>query len=61
MSLRDLREQQPQIFAMMKTEFQTAIVGFAEVESIEKKRSPRTGQLEQIFKILATPSAPNSP
>jgi hypothetical protein len=28
MSLQDLREQQPQIFAMLKTEFRAAIVGF---------------------------------
>ncbi len=28
LSLQDLREQQPQIFAMLKTEFRTAIVGF---------------------------------
>ena len=28
MSLDDLREQQPQIFAMLKTEFRAAIVGF---------------------------------
>lgn len=28
LSLQELREQQPQIFAMLKTEFQTAIVGF---------------------------------
>src|SRR3712207_6315020 len=28
LSLADLREQQPQIFAMLKTEFRAAIVGF---------------------------------
>ena len=28
MSLEDLRQQQPQIFAMLKTEFRVAIVGF---------------------------------
>jgi hypothetical protein len=28
LSLKDLREQQPQIFAMLKTEFRVAIVGF---------------------------------
>jgi hypothetical protein len=28
MSLQDLREEQPQIFAMLKTEFRAAIVGF---------------------------------
>ncbi|KOP22706.1 ATP synthase [Hapalosiphon sp. MRB220] len=29
MSLQELREEQPQIFAMLKTEFRAAIVGFA--------------------------------
>jgi hypothetical protein len=29
MSLEELREQQPQVFAMLKTEFRAAIVGFA--------------------------------
>ena len=28
MSLEELREQQPQIFAMLKTEFRSAIVGY---------------------------------
>ncbi|MDF5729945.1 MAG: HAS-barrel domain-containing protein, partial [Rhizonema sp. PD38] len=28
LSLQDLREEQPQIFAMLKTEFRAAIVGF---------------------------------
>jgi HAS barrel domain len=32
LSLTDLREQQPQIFAMLKTEFRTTIVGFATPE-----------------------------
>jgi hypothetical protein len=34
LSLQDLREQQPQIFAMLKTEFRAAIVGF---------QAPQTG------------------
>lgn len=33
MSLQELREQQPQIFAMLKTEFRAAIVGFAPANS----------------------------
>jgi hypothetical protein len=32
LSLQDLREQQPQIFAMLKTEFSAAIVGFKTVQ-----------------------------
>lgn len=34
MSLQDLREEQPQIFAMLKTEFRAAIVGFEEPSPI---------------------------
>ncbi|MGB3300203.1 MAG: HAS-barrel domain-containing protein [Phormidesmis sp.] len=33
MSLDELREQQPQIFAMLKTEFRVAIVGFVPMEA----------------------------
>lgn len=33
MSLDELREQQPQIFAMLKTEFSVAIVGFVPMEA----------------------------
>ncbi len=33
MSLDELREQQPQIFAMLKTEFSVAIVGFVPMET----------------------------
>ncbi|WP_250125223.1 HAS-barrel domain-containing protein [Chroococcidiopsis sp. CCMEE 29] len=40
LSLQDLREQQPQIFAMLKTEFRAAIVGFEPRQ--ENKRSNRT-------------------
>ncbi|HEY9763413.1 MAG TPA: HAS-barrel domain-containing protein [Trichocoleus sp.] len=40
MSLDDLREQQPQIFAMLKTEFQVAIVGFQPPD-----RTGKPGQL----------------
>jgi len=38
LSLQDLREQQPQIFAMLKTEFRAAIVGF---ERPPEARSPQ--------------------
>ncbi|MGD1700068.1 HAS-barrel domain-containing protein [Dapis sp. BLCC M229] len=34
MSLPELREQQPQIFAMLKTEFRAAIVGFLSQENL---------------------------
>lgn len=39
LSLQDLREQQPQIFAMLKTEFRAAIVGFE--RSLEASKSPQ--------------------
>lgn len=34
LSLEDLREQQPQIFSMLRTEFRVAIVGFVPLESL---------------------------
>ena len=40
LSLQDLREQQPQIFAMLKTEFRAAIVGFEPEQ--EARRSHKT-------------------
>jgi hypothetical protein len=58
LSLQDLREQQPQIFAMLKTEFRAAIVGFqppaampngatAEVAPIRQHLPPRPPQIHQ--------------
>lgn len=38
MSLAELREQQPQIFAMLKTEFRAAIVGFKSQEQLNGSR-----------------------
>lgn len=38
MSLEDLRQQQPQIFAMLKTEFRVSIVGFQTVESGNRQK-----------------------
>lgn len=53
LSLQDLREQQPQIFAMLKTEFRAAIVGFE--QGLEARSSnelyqylpPRPPQIHQ--------------
>ncbi|MBV8887393.1 MAG: hypothetical protein JO235_25820, partial [Chroococcidiopsidaceae cyanobacterium CP_BM_RX_35] len=42
LSLQDLREQQPQIFAMLKTEFRAAIVGF----------QPGPGAPNDVFQYL---------
>ncbi|MGB3296004.1 MAG: HAS-barrel domain-containing protein [Phormidesmis sp.] len=41
MSLDELREQQPQIFAMLKTEFRVAIVGFVPMQV--EQRAARNG------------------
>jgi hypothetical protein len=43
MSLQELREEQPQIFAMLKTEFRAAIVGF-EPPSQQSSSQPRVYQ-----------------
>ncbi|MEY2984752.1 MAG: hypothetical protein RLZZ568_1369 [Cyanobacteriota bacterium] len=42
LSLSELREQQPQIFAMLKTEFQAAILGFETSENRAQHQSRRT-------------------
>lgn len=54
MSLEDLRQQQPQIFAMLKTEFRVAIVGYQAVTSDGRKNErcyqhlpPRPPQVHQ--------------
>jgi hypothetical protein len=50
MSLDDLREQQPQIFAMLKTEFRVAIVGFQPPDRsglIYQHLPPRPPQVHQ--------------
>ncbi len=54
LSLQDLREQQPQIFAMLRTEFRAAIVGFCPpVENSEASRRAE-GQAERriIYQYL---------
>lgn len=43
MSLDELREQQPQIFAMLKTEFSVAIVGFVPMQKGRKGAKNRNG------------------
>ncbi|PSN17358.1 hypothetical protein C7271_18125 [filamentous cyanobacterium CCP5] len=48
LSLADLREQQPQIFAMLKTEFRVAIVGFRTAEGqVYQHLPPRPPQVHQ--------------
>ena len=54
LSLQDLREQQPQIFAMLKTEFRAAIVGFEQTPEARRSSTaiyqylpPRPPQIHQ--------------
>ncbi|MDC0832351.1 hypothetical protein POG22_04910 [Geitlerinema sp. CS-897] len=49
LSLEELREQQPQIFAMLKTEFRAAIVGFTSPEErrVYQYLPPRPPQIHQ--------------
>lgn len=48
LSLAELREQQPQIFAMLKTEFRVAIVGYRSPEAqIYQHLPPRPPQVHQ--------------
>ena len=51
MTLEDLREEQPQIFAMLKTEFRSAIVGYkspaSETPVIYQHLPPRPPQIHQ--------------
>lgn len=47
LSLQELREQQPQIFAMLKTEFKAAIVGFQTAETVYQHLPPRPPQIHQ--------------
>ncbi|NES85922.1 MAG: hypothetical protein F6K10_33590 [Moorea sp. SIO2B7] len=49
LSLADLREQQPQIFAMLKTEFRTTIVGFETPSASPKDVNHRRGQMYQYL------------
>ena len=49
LSLTELREQQPQIFAMLKTEFEAAIVGF---ESPPTKKRGKATQPGRVFHYL---------
>jgi hypothetical protein len=45
LSLQNLREEQPQIFAMLKTEFRAAIVGF-------EQPSPNIGYNRKVYQYL---------
>lgn len=47
LSLSELREQQPQIFAMLKTEFKATIVGFRFRDLIYQHLPPRPPQVHQ--------------
>ncbi len=45
LSLAELREQQPQIFAMLKTEFEAAIVGFETAPTPKKGKASQPGRI----------------
>lgn len=49
LSLQDLREQQPQIFAMLKTEFRSAIVGFQKPPESFNGSAPKPGNIYQYI------------
>jgi hypothetical protein len=49
LSLAELREQQPQIFAMLKTEFTTSIVGF---EVSDRTNNGSSNSLGQVYQYL---------
>ncbi|ACK66223.1 conserved hypothetical protein [Rippkaea orientalis PCC 8801] len=49
LSLTDLREQQPQIFAMLKTEFRAAIVGFETPENSVNGNGQHLGKIYQYL------------
>lgn len=54
LSLQELREQQPQIFAMLKTEFRAAIVGF-------QVRSPSTNGSKHVSETIYQHLPPRPP
>lgn len=49
LSLQGLREQQPQIFAMLKTEFRAVIVGFGSPRAIENGATPAGDRIYQYI------------
>lgn len=49
LSLAELREQQPQIFAMLKTEFRAILVGFETVPPSSNGSSPGRGKIYQYL------------
>jgi hypothetical protein len=49
LSLAELREQQPQIFAMLKTEFRATIVGFEAAHSLANGNGSSVGHIYQYL------------
>lgn len=52
LSLQELREQQPQIFAMLKTEFRAAIVGYQPPHSSRNGSNRKTELSELVYQHL---------
>lgn len=50
MSLDELREQQPQVFAMLKTEFRVAIVGFVPMQA--ERQAKRNGSAQTNSRMV---------
>ncbi len=49
LSLAELREQQPQIFAMLKTEFKATIVGFESSQNVKNGNGHNLGKVYQYL------------
>ncbi|MEM8778636.1 MAG: HAS-barrel domain-containing protein [Cyanobacteria bacterium P01_G01_bin.49] len=49
LTLADLREQQPQIFAMLKTEFRAAIIGFETPQNVANGNGQNFGKIHQYL------------
>ncbi|MDR9404470.1 MAG: HAS-barrel domain-containing protein, partial [Halothece sp. Uz-M2-17] len=49
LSLQDLREEQPQIFAMLKTEFQVSMLGFMTTEQGQNGNQQKAGRCYQYL------------
>ncbi len=55
LTAQELRDQQPQIFAMLKTDFQVAIVGFDTGDRLYQYLPPRPPQIHQaVFRCRET-------
>lgn len=61
LSLQDLREQQPQIFAMLKTEFHAAIVGYQPLSASQNGSKGAEAQPDAVNTIIYQHLPPRPP